>query len=446
MKNVTPPSDYSPPRQPSGRRGLLLLALAFATAAAPAEVATKFEAAPDQSPASLVPAALAAGTNFHVVDPVHSDGLMHRYVIESHFGTFEAYGLSQLTIRVHEVGALTELAKTSNVAVAAGGLVNGVGSQVNTVVGVATHPVQTVTGIPKGIAHLFRGIANQGKEAVADANHNQDASDPGTDKGADSASRVGDGAQRYAARYFGVSSAERRWYQKLGVDPYTDNLSLRGAIHKAAKVDAAVGFGMKFVGIPGIPGAGLMSKATDAIYNEDPATIRTRTRATLAGYGLSPEEIAHWQNKLILSPTRQVLLLAAAEALDGVAGRGELFRHAISLHAVDEAQVYLQSVGLLVAAHRQSPIQSILPGVRLPAAQRADGHLIVCGAFESVYWTAEVATGEAEIRAALPAEREAARELYLSGTASDRARAELSALGWTLHESQGPPDAALPSK
>ena len=410
--------------------GVVVAGLTFA------ETGPSYEVPPDQTPSELAAPALVSGSNFHVVDPVRSDGLMHRYVIESHFGTFEAYGQSQLTVRVHEVSALTELAKTSNVEVAVGGVANGVTSQVNTVVGVATHPVQTVTGIPKGIAHLFHGYADRGKELLADAKHDREPSEPGADKGSDVASKGGDAATRYAARYFGVSSAERRWYQKLGVDPYTDNAILRAAIHKAARVDAAAGFGMKFVGIPGVPGVGLMSKATDAIYNEDPATIRARTRGTLAGYGLTLEEIEHWQNKLILSPTRQVLLLAAAEALGGVEGRGELFRHAISLRAPEEAQVYLQSVGLLVMAHRQNPVQSILPGVRLPAAKRADGHIIVCGAFESVYWTADVAKGESQIREALPTEGIAARELVLSGTTSERARTELVALGWTVRESQ----------
>src|SRR5207253_665232 len=90
------------------------------------------------------------------------------------------------------------------------------------------------------------------------------------------------------------------------------------------------------------------SRATDAIYHEDPATLRARARKTLAGYGLNPAEIDGWQNSLILSPTRQVLLLAAAEALNGVDGRGEIFRHALGLTAEVEAQVYLQSVALLV--------------------------------------------------------------------------------------------------
>ena len=411
-----------------------------------AEGQAAFEIPPEQPAATLLPAELVSGTNYHVVDPVHSDGLMHHYVLDSRFGRFESYGRPALAIRVHEVGALTELAKTSSVDVVAGQVAGGVASQVQTVVGVATHPIQTVTGIPRGIGHLFHGYSDQASEAVADSKRSEDSSKAGGGTAKRVADKGGSAAKRYADRYFGMSAAERRWYQKLGVDPSTDNTALREAIHKAAKVDATASFGMRFVGLPSIPGVGLMSRTTDAIYNEDPATIRARTRTTLAGYGLDAKEIDRWQNTLVLSPTRQVVLLAAAEALPGVAGRAELFRHALGLKAEEETQVYLQSVGLLVLAHRASPVATILPGLRLPAAQRADGRVVVCGAFESVYWTEDVAKHETLLRQALPSTGVTGRELWLSGTASERARTELRALGWDVHESQSQPAAATASR
>jgi hypothetical protein len=357
-------------------------------------------------------------------------------VLDTHYGTFQAYGRTSLAIRVHEIAALNELAKTSSVEVAAGGVANGVESEVNTAVTVATHPVQTVVGIPKGIAHLFHGYADTGQEAVADLKRSTGDAPTGAGTAKNVAHEGEDAAKRYADHYFGLSAAERRWYKKLGVDPYTDNAVLRAAVHRAAKVDAAASFGTRFLGLPSIPGIDLVSRATDAIYNEDPATIRARNRKTLAGYGLDAAEIDRWQNTLILGPTRQVLLIAAAEALDGVAGRAELFRHALGLTAQEEAQVYLRSVGLLVLVHRQTPVKTILPGLRLPAAQRTDGHVVLCGAFDAVYWTEDVATDETQIRQLLPSTGVTMLELWLTGTASERARAELRALGWELHESQ----------
>ena len=197
-----------------------------------------------------------------------------------------------------------------------------------------------------------------------------------------------DAARRYAARYLGISGAERRWYKKLGVDPYTDNVVLRQAIHRDAVLDASAHLALRLVRLPAIPGLGTAKRTTDAIHNEDPAVVRARQRAILATYGLSADEIERWHNTPALSPSQQILLFGAAEALQGVAGRGELFRHAASLTSEAEGRVYLRSVGLLVVAHQQQPLLSVLPSVRLPAARAANGGTVVCAAFDAVYWIA----------------------------------------------------------
>jgi hypothetical protein len=397
-----------------------------------------FEAVPDRHPAELLPAAMVAGANFEVVDPVHGDGLMNHFVLDSRFGKFDAYGRAALAIRIREVAALTELAKTSDVQIAADGVVQGVQSEVKTAADVVTHPVKTVTGIPQGITHLFAGYKARGQEAVADAR--SDASGAGASAGAgETAHKVAaeseKAAQSYAEHYLGITAAERDYYRKLGVDPYTDNRVLHDTIRRDAKISAAAGFGIKFASLPALPGIGITQRVVDSIYNEDPAAIRERTRKTLAGYALTAAEIDSFMNAPRLSPTRQVVLLSAAQALDGVAQRAELFRRALGLDSDEEVQVYLRSVGLLVKAHTSRPVAAVIAGVRLPAALRADGSVVVCGAFEAVFWTEDVARLDAQLTKALPSSAaNAARELWIAGTLSERARAAAHDRGWQLHE------------
>ncbi len=431
--------------------GLLRITALLACGAAPllavAGDAEVFDTVPGRTAAALLPPQLAAGPDFHVLDPVQGDGLMNRFVLESRFGTFSAYGRQALAVRVQEVAALHELARTSDIAIAAGGVVQGAESEVKTAAGVVTHPIETVAGIPKGIAHLFGGYRARGEEAAADAKKDLSAARAGGADGvgggegvAHAAGQGAHAAKSYAERYLGVTAAERDYYRKLGVDPYTDNQVLRDTVRHDARIRAGAGFGMKFVGIPGIPGIGLTQRAVDAIYKEDPAVTRRRTRAMLAGYGLTAAETDAFLNAPLLSPTRQVLLLADAEALAGVAGRGELFRHALGLTAPEEVQVYLASAAILVKAHASEPVAALVSGLRLPAALRADGRLVVCGAFESIYWTADVAQLEAQLEADLPAQPQpVARELWVAGTLSDRARAALASRGWALRPQNLPP-------
>jgi hypothetical protein len=403
-----------------------------------APTAGEFETPPDQAPAALLPPALQTSEDFQVQDPVQSDGLMHRFVLNSRYGRFDAYGQFELGLRIREVAALGQLDQISPLEVVADSVGSGVRSQVSTVTDVARRPVATLTGIPRGISHLFHGVVAQGNEVVADAKGPSAESADGSNPKPSALEKAETATKHYADRYFGMTAAERRWYKKLGVDPYTNNESLRRAVHKDAKLDATAAFGMRFVAVPAIAGLGVARRAMDAIYNEDPAVLRARQRETLAALGLTPAEVERWQNTLMLSPTRQTLLLRAAQALEGVAGRAELLLHAMGLTSETEAQVYLRSVGLLVEAHRVQPLTAVLPGVRLPAGELADGRIIVCGAFEAIYWTPDVAEDERAIRESLPGTGAAGREIWLEGAVSEWARRELEQRGWRIHENVGP--------
>jgi hypothetical protein len=407
---------------------LVHLLAALLAAAAVRAGAEEFERVPEARAEDVLPPELVSGPDFRVVDPVRGDGLMRRYVIESRYGRYEAYGRQALQLRKHEIDALGQLSRTPKLSVVLGGLGRGVVSQVDTVASVASHPVATVLGLPRGIAHLFSGYAAEGKE-LAGAISDPGAKASSAHAGGASAQRA---ARRYADRYFGISSSERLWYRRLDVDPYTSNATLRQAVHAVARIDAGASFGMRFVALPQIAGAAVARRALDAIEQEDPAVLRARERERLASIGLSAEEIEQWQNSLRLSPTRQTILIALIGDLEGVENRANLVRHATELDSESELDVYLQSVALLSEVHREAPLKEVLGTLRLPTARRADGSVVACGAFEAVYWTQDVAQAEAAIERALESSGGTPRELRLTGSVSPRARAELEGRGWRL--------------
>jgi len=391
--------------------------------------AVAFDTPPEEPASASLPPELATGPNFHVKDPVQSDGLMHHYVIESSFGEYPAYGQDALKIRVREMAALTELSKKTDSGVVTKTVEQSVENQAKTVRKVVTNPIGTITGIPKGIGHLFSGYKAEAGEAADQAK--KDTS--GSNSGSNVVHNAKADATRYADRYLGVSAAERRYYQELGVDPYTNNQVLKKAVHHLAKVQATVNLGMHFVGVPGVPYLNDVQRAMDAIYNEDPAVLRARQRKVLAGYGLSPAEVARFENTLLLSPTRQSLLVEDAKLLDGVEGRGELFRHAMGLTSDEEVAVFIASTRMLVRLHAQQPVAKILEGLRLPTVQTRDGRTVVLGAFDAVYWTEEVAGYESALHAALPPTSHGL-EVWLSGSISPVAREQLTSHGWVVHD------------
>jgi hypothetical protein len=396
----------------------------------------EFETPPLERPGEELPAAMVSGQNFRLFDPVQSDGLMHQYVVDSRFGLFRAYGRVALAIRLNEVRALTVLSKTSAADVVTTAARQNFESQLKTVGQVAKNPVGTVVGIPRGVAHLLGGYAAQAKEISARAQKSG-----GSGSAGQVASDVKSDAAKYADRYLGIGAAERRWYQKLGVDPYTDNEVLRKAVHHVAQQEAATNVGLHFASIPGIPYVGELQRAMTAIYREDPAVLRERRHDLLLGLGLTAAEIDRFENTLLLSPTRQVLLVDAVSALNGVEGRAELIRHALAVSDEQEVQVFLRSTALLVHVHQQQPVARIIPGLRVPTAQLGNGRVRVFAAVESVYYTRDVAGYARVILAALPVDA-TGRELWIAGSVSEAARQALTAAGWEVHENAEPAPAA----
>ena len=423
------------------RRGAAALQAALIAAASAAVLAATepdttgpFETPSDEPPAASLPPNEVAGENFHIQDPVHSDGLMHHYVVESRFGAFAAYGHDALRLRLHEVAALTTIANTSDPEVILKSVAHGLGEEVKPVLLVAKNPVGTVLGIPTGISHLLGGYIAHAQEIGAQTHDaiKSAASSSKSGNGASlAASQAEDAAKHYANDYLGLTAAERRWYAKLEVDPYTRNQVLRHAVERLARVDAGATLGMRFV--PGLALPGEAARALDAIYHEDPAVLRKRRHAELAGYGLTAEEVGRFENAPILTPTRQTVLIEAVKSLEGVAGREELLRHASTVSSEEEVGVFLSSTRLLLKFHARTKVARILAGPRLPTAQLADGGVAVFGAFDAMQWTEEVAGYERTLRQTLPAEA-TEREIWLLGAVSPRARAALEELGWTVHD------------
>lgn len=423
----------------SRSRAVLALALSFGGITGAASGSEEFETPPELSASQALVGDLASGTEHRVDDPVRSDGLLDHYTLQSRFGVFEVNGRALLQIRVREMAALAELDRVSKSEVFLGAVARSVTAPLETAADVLQRPVETVTGIPKGIENLFktyrikaRDATGKAKSVVQQDKKNKENQGEGDSRAEVAGGKVAREAKSYATRYLGVSQADRRWYAMLGVDPYTTNQPLREAVRRVARVDAAASFGMRFSGIPSIPGIGTVRKGMEAIWEEDPLLIRERNRRFLSALGLGKDEVSEFEDNMALSPTHQLAILTLTRALEGVEARGELIRRAIDVDTEEEALTLIESFGLLLRVHEKQPLTQILGGIRLPAARTADGRLVVCAAFDAVYWTERVANGARAFDGVYRDERAAERQVWLSGAISARARAGIERLGWTL--------------
>ncbi len=415
----------------------LLLAAALAFAAIPdgTLAADDFEQPPVLDARDVLPAEALEGAHHEVQSEVVNDGFMNRYSIASDYGRFEAYGTLMLAVRVQEIGALAELAEVSKAEVFAESALAAITSPVKAIADFAERPEETIKGIGAGLGRMWGRVkrtAGEVKDSLEEAKEEKEAG--GEAEGEQDGDQAAQAAKEYAKKYFGATAAERRWSEKLGVDPYTTNEPLRKGIREVARVDAAGGFTVKLAGLPSIPGADVIAGVNQLVWGKDPGELKELNTKSLAAMGADEPLIERFSdNPFFLSPSRQTRFVAALAGLEGVADRPVAVELAAGAESEEEALFQTGAAIMLGWLHGGgTPLARLAPSAVIPVAVTTDGRLAVAAPLDHTVWTAELAGGVeplAELGARLGAER---RELWLLGGISSRCRHELEARGWEV--------------
>jgi len=402
-----------------------------------------YEAPPTLSASEILAPAMLRGEHHEVGEGVTSDGYMNFFTINSDYGQFEAYGELALAIRIQEITALAELDELSKTKVFADAVAKGAMSQVTSVKEFAEKPVETMKGMPGGVKRMFKRAkwnVEEGVEVAKDLSTSEsgdgsEGDDESTsEKTKELAKEGAEASEKYAKKYFGVSRSERRWAEKLGIDPYTSNEVLTREIKKVAKVDAAGSFGVRLAPIPRIPGVSYVQDINKLVWSTHPRELRELNLKRLAEMGSSEELAVRFLDNAWFSPSVQTYLVAALGDLEGVEKRDVAIEQAAAAVSREEARFFAQAVAMLAGFHRNSsPIQRLVGGARLPAGLTADGRLVFLVPVDDIFWTegiAEAASGSySEAGGDLAV---TSREAWFRGGVSARCRQELEESGWLV--------------
>ena len=422
---------------------LLAAASAFAVVAAAPLTADDFEQPPVLKASDVLPAEVRKGPHFEVQEEVLNDGFMNTYRINSDYGRFDAYGAIMLAVRVQEVGALGELDEVSKAEVFAESALAAALRPVSAIAEFAEKPGETLAGVGEGLGRMWKRVkrtAGEIKDDIEEAKEEKDAEGEGEAEADDSGDKAAEAAKSYAKKYFGTTGAERRWAQKLGVDPYTTNEPLRKGIREVARVDAAGGFTVKLAGLPSIPGADVIASVNQLVWGKDPGELKELNTKSLAALGADEALIERFfDNPFFLSPSRQTRFVAALNELDGVADRKVAVELAAGAESEEEALFQVGAAVMLGELHRGGDtLARLVPSRVIPVALTANGRLAVAVPLDHTVWTEDLAGGVdrlAELGARLGAER---REVWFFGGVSERCRRELESRGWKVHSDVRP--------
>ena len=444
-------------------RCAFLVAVAFvvlATAAGPGLLAEKgYETPPMLEASDVLPETMQTGDHFKVKPQVQNDGVMNHYVVDSDYGQFQAYGDLALARLIKEIHAISQLDEVSKTKVFAESALDSATGQVKTIVEVSQHPVGTVKGLPGGVHRMFHKYKRQAKEGYQTAKHvsgeavdvvtpgddKKDSKDDGTAGDGESGAKKSDSAQltseatkaaeNYALKWFGVSGAERKWYKKIDIDPYTRNQVLRKKVTSVAHVDAAANFGMKFVPIPSIPGVDYLKRANDAVWTMDPEELRAQNTKTLQEVGVDEKLIQQFMTNENLSPSQQTLMLTTLTTMKGVKGLEVMLKIAAEADAVDVAEFNLANTLLLAAYHKfKKPVTKVFPGQPVPVALDEDNGLFIIVSADDAFWDQDLGEVITLMAGKFDDMTVTDRELWLRGKASPRFETEVGDLGWSLRQ------------
>jgi hypothetical protein len=393
-----------------------------------------FEAAGAVQASRYLPADQLSGPEWKVEPEAVNDGLTNTFTLTSRFGSWPARGRLQVAVRIREIRALAQLETVSKSDVFKEAVKKSATAPLELAANVATKPVETLKGVPAGVGRWVKKTNFQVKETYHDTKEaTSKEKKEGEGKDGEQTEKMKQQASSYALDQLKISGAERRWYKELGVDPYTDNETLRKAVKSVARVEGLTSFGMKFSGLPSIPGAREMRKTLDLVWNTDPWELRLRNRNLLLGAGLSEETVRAFEDNPSLSLSAQTAFLGILGGLKGVNGREHLLARAIAVESREEAQELVASASLLLRLHQsESPLREILPGPRLPVARTAKGGIVAVLMADAIFWTEEVAGAVQSLAELYAGETAASQRLYVAGEASSRVKSGAGKLGWEI--------------
>jgi hypothetical protein len=372
-----------------------------------------------RSARDIVPAAMLKGAHYRVRDVVPTDGYTHRWTVDSDFGLFEVAGDGALRKLVPEIRAIAELQKFSKTEAFAKGLGTATKAPVGFVKSLVTHPVDTITGVPKGAYDLMENV---GTSVTTTRNPAEDSR---------------------AAQILKMSSYKRDLAHKLDVDVYSSNKILQKQLNSvawAASVgDLAFSVAMLPAGVGGtvVSNVRLANSVKNVVKEEPPQRLRILNDETLTKIGIDADLREDFLDHRSFTPRQFTIICASLDRLNGVAGRDAFLRVAEGAQDEVQASFYTTMAQLLRGYHETvAPLTGITPLDRIVVAQSSKGAAVLTLPLDRLIWTERLDRVSRHVRTGYTAPGfSGAVDLWLTGTASARARQELSTRGFSVTES-----------
>ena len=389
-----------------------LVVLAGATSAA------NYEIPQDRSARDILPQNMLKGPQYRVRDLVVSDGYMHRWTVESDFGPFEVQGDGALRKLQNEIRALGELQKVKKTQAFTKGLGGAAKAPLAFGKSLITHPVDTVSGVPKGMYQLMENV---GTGATSTGDPSEDSK---------------------MAQALKMSAFKREFAAQLDVDPYTSNRVLQKELNGVAWVAAVGDWTFSAAMLPaGAAGSAvsnvrLLNSMKNILKEEPPARVRIINNEKLEKMGIPEDLRKRFLDSPAFTPRHDTIIAANLESLADVAGRDAFLNLAVAAQDETEANIYTAMVQMLRGYHETvAKLTQITPVGRFAIGQTKEGQAVLALPLDRLIWTQRADQVSNEIKTNYRAPGFNGKfEVWATGTFSPMARQQLEQRGYRLME------------
>lgn len=352
---------------------------------------------------------------WRVRDEVVSDGISNQYVIDSAYGTFQAYGDRQLLERLREIRAIYFLRNQGAFESGGEGTIEIAKDKLSLAGEIIEDPKQVAGDLPRGARAILRRAGSRIHRERRKGNYG------------------GEGPIR---SLIGADGKKLELTGRLEIDPYSDNEMLQEELERISAVKALPSFGVGFV-LPArrffkVVEAGNAVRSIDP-YLDDPSDLFVHNRRALREeLGASKELTSEFLSMESATPAQQTMLIQALAELKNCRSRTVLIEMAVNTETRNEFDYFKRTAELLAWYNGQvSPIQKLEPFLGVITFTDTAGERVLPLAVDLAGWCEEVASIVSEFSNVTEGGKVA-----LSGRATGRMLVELDrrGIGFVLQE------------
>jgi len=371
-----------------------------------------------------------SGPHFQVREPVPTYAGANRYILDGDFGIFEANGNLLLMQRVREIQAIAAMREISKTDEFKSALKTAAKSPLMIGKQLVSDPVNTISGVPKGI-WKFMNRAGQSIKEAADGREKSEYEDS------------------TAQNMIGFSKVKRGIAMDFGIDPYSTNTVFQEELNGIAWASFAGQMTIKGAMAVFTGGASTVISAismtgalNDALREKSPTDLRLMNLGKLENMRISRSEANAFLNNPALSPTHQTAIVFALEGLSGIAGRARFIQLATKAEDESDGLFFMGTAALIAKLQKDGAKISRISSIgNLPVCLTKDGTVIVALQWDYAAWTPMAGRFVESLHSIKPADfKPTGYRVVITGDASPAIQQAMKTLGvqFDIRQAGGP--------